>query len=372
MRSMPAALYCVVVLMTRSCPAAEPQGEFPLRLAKTIPLADVSGRIDHMAVDAANQRLYVAALGNDTVEVIDLKAGTRAGTIKRLKKPQGVAFLPDSKRLVVASGDDGTVRVYDADRKLIGTIEGLDDADNVRYDAAAKLVYVGYGGGALAVIDPLKIEKVAEIKLEGHPESFQLESKGSRIYVNVPDARHVAVIDREKRAVVAKWPLANASSNFPMALDEKHHRLFVGCRRPAELLVLDTDSGKSVVALDCVGDTDDVFYDAARQRVYVTGGEGFISVLEQVSADEYRSIGKISTASGARTSYVRDQRRIHQAVQQAVGGLRPKMHVNPHEETSRRARTSIGKVPAVTRTQLAHRREHAERLWGRYTRGNSP
>jgi DNA-binding beta-propeller fold protein YncE len=292
---------CVVACLLGCQAGAEPTDA--LRPAGVIPLEGVEGRIDHMAVDAENQRLYVAALGNNTVEVIDLKAGKQVGRITGLKKPQGVAFIPDLSRLVVASGDDGKCRFYDKDRKLLGTIDGLDDADNVRYDAAAKLVYVGYGEGALAVIDPDKLRKVADIKVDGHPESFQLAAKGGPIFVNVPGARHVAVIDREKRAIVAKWPMEGAQANFPMALDEEHHRLFVGCRNPAKLLVLDTETGKAVASLDCAGDTDDVFYDAANSRVYVSGGEGVVSVIEQADADHYRPLGRLATAGGARTSF---------------------------------------------------------------------
>jgi hypothetical protein len=173
----------------------------------------------------------------------------------------------------------------------------------VRYDPEARLVYVGYGDGALAVIDPAKRVKIADIKLSGHPESFQLESKGKRIFVNVPAARHVAVIDRQKREVIATWPLAEASANFPMALDEDGHRLFIGCRGPAEVLVLDTDSGGIAAKMDCCGDTDDIFYDATAKKLYVSGGAGAIDVFERQDANHYRLMTAIKTAAGARTSF---------------------------------------------------------------------
>ena len=286
-----------------------------LKLVGSIPLEGVEGRIDHMAADAAGRRLFVAALGNDTVEVIDLAAGKQLGRINGLKKPQGVAFLPDSKLLVVASGGDGKVMVYDASQKLIGAVSGLDDADNVRYDPDAKLVYVGYGDGALAVIDPVKVQKVADIKLDGHPESFQLEAKGNRIFVNVPDARQVAVVDRQKRSVIARWPMKEATANFPMALDEDRHRLLIGCRGPAKLLALDAETGRVVSSLDCCGDTDDLFHDAGRQRIYLSGGQGCITVFEPSDPDTYRKLGIIPTAAGARTSFfVRDSGRLYVAV----------------------------------------------------------
>src|SRR6185436_9352888 len=171
-----------------------------------------------------------------------------------IKEPQGLGFVPGSNDLVVASGQDGKCRIYDSALKVKGVIDGLDDADNVRYDPQSKHVYVGFGSGALAEIDPAAATKLAEIQLAGHPESFQLESQGPRIFVNVPTAGHVAVIDREKRAVLAKWPVKEAQANFPMALDEEHHRLFIGCRKPARLLVFDTESGMPVERLTCSGD----------------------------------------------------------------------------------------------------------------------
>ena len=293
-------ILCVVTFIFGCKAQGEPSDV--LKLIGTIPLDGVEGRIDHMAVDATNGRLFVAALGNNTVEVIDLKTARKTGQITGLKKPQGVAFLPDSNRLVVASGGDGKVRVYDQNQKLIGTVDGLDDADNVRYDPQARLVYVGYGDGALAVIDPTTVQKIADIKLDAHPESFQLEAKGNRIFVNVPDAKQVAVIDRVTKTVVAKWPLGDSVANFPMAVDAERHRLFLGCRRPAKLTVMDTETGKVVASLDCCGDTDDVFYDAARKRVYASGGDGRVSVFEQANSDSYKSVGQTTTAAGARTS----------------------------------------------------------------------
>jgi len=291
----------LVLILTTGC-QAKAETTDALKPTRAIPLAGVEGRIDHLAYDARNDRLYVAALGNNTVEVIDARAGERVAQVMGLKKPQGVAVLPETGTVAVASGDDGTCRFYDERRKLLGTVDHLDDADNVRYDPAAKLVYVGYGDGALAVVDPRKMAKVADIKLDGHPESFQLEANGDRIFVNVPSAKHVAVVDRSKRAVIAKWPVEAAGNNFPTSLDEADHRLFVACRSPAKLLVLDTGNGRVVQALDCAGDADDVFYDAGNRRIYVSGGEGVVSVIQQTDADHYRPLGRTTTEVGARTA----------------------------------------------------------------------
>ena len=192
-----------------------------LKLLKTISLPGVTGRFDHFALDIKGHRLFVAALGNNTLEAIDLSAGQRVQSIPGLGKPTGVLFLPDLNRLFVACGDDGNVRVFDADTlRLLKTISGLDDADNMRFDAKAGLIYVGYGSSALAVIDAAKAENIGNIPLAGHPESFQLEKNGGRILVNVPDAQHIAVVDRGRGAVEATWPMADFKANFPMALDE--------------------------------------------------------------------------------------------------------------------------------------------------------
>ena len=288
-----------------------------LRQAGSVALPGVEGRFDHFAVDVEGKRLFVAALGNNSLEAIDLARNQRAGTVTGLQKPQGIAFIAPAKRIAVASGEDGMCRFYEsATLKEVGSVRHLDDADNARYDAAADRVYVGYGDGALAVIEPASARTVATIGLEAHPESFRLEERGDRIFVNLPDAHSsVAVVDRKKAAVVATWRLKDAGANFPMWLDEGNHRLFVGCRKPAKVLVLDTDSGKTVASLDCVGDTDDLFYDAARKRIYVTGGEGAISVIEQVDADHYRPLGRVQTAPGARTSlFVPELSRLYLAV----------------------------------------------------------
>jgi len=249
-----------------------------LALKQTIPLGGVSGRIDHMAIDVAGKRLFVAALGNNTVEVIDLAGGKRAGTIAGLSEPQGMAFIPELGRIVIACGGDGTVRFHDGKSlRHIKTIDFGDDADNLRYDPAARRVYVGYGKGAIGVLNAETGERIADIKLSGHPESFQLETAGNRIFVNVPSARQVAVIERQKAVVVATWPLKDVRSNFPMALDEKNHRLLIGCRSPARLLALDTESGRVAASLDCAGDVDDVFYDPAARRVWLSGGQGRVA-----------------------------------------------------------------------------------------------
>jgi YVTN family beta-propeller protein len=279
------------------------QATQPLRLEKTIELPEVQGRIDHMSVDVKGERLFVSALGNNTVEVIDTKAGKRVKTINGLQEPQGVLYVPATDRLYVANSKDGTVRLFDGrSYALLKTLDYGDDADNLRYDPDHQRIYVGYGGGALAEIDE-EGNKAREIKLDSHPESFQMEKESPRIYVNLPKSRKIAVLDREARTITTTWPLGMTLANYPMALDEVDHRLLVVTRYPARLLVIDTSTGKTLQRLPAVGDCDDVFYDKAGKRIYAIGGEGAISVFEQQDPDHYKESARITTVKGARTGF---------------------------------------------------------------------
>jgi len=291
-------------------------GQTPLTLVGAIELPGVEGRIDHLAVDTAAQRLYVAALGNNTVEVLDVKGNAHLKSMPGFREPQGIAVVPDGKVVVVANGQGEGVQLIDAaDFHPTGAVRLGDDSDNVRYDAAARRLFVGFGSGALASISPADGKVLGEAKLAGHPESFQLERSGSRAFVNVPDANQIAVIDRAAMKVIATWPVAGARANFPMALDDANHRLFVGCRRPAKVLVFDTSTGKESASLDIVGDTDDLFFDAARKRLYVSGGEGYVDVIQEQDAGRFARIAHVATAAGARTSlYVAEQSRLYLAV----------------------------------------------------------
>jgi DNA-binding beta-propeller fold protein YncE len=288
----------------------------PLRLVQTIPLPNVEGRIDHMAVDLKGQRLFIAALGNNSVEVLDLRAGKHLQSIAELHEPQGVAFIPEFNKIFIANGKNGACDILDGSSlKRIQSVKFSDDADNIRYDAVARRIYLGYGSGGLGIIDPANGKQIGDIKLDAHPESFQLERSGPRIFVNLPASQKIAVVNRETRKTVATWPAAGAAANFPMAFDETHHRLFVGFRKPAKLVVFDTETGKIVANLDSPGDADDIFYDEARARIYISGGEGLIAVVQQQDADHYKTVAKIPTAPGARTSlWVPEMNRLYLAV----------------------------------------------------------
>jgi len=287
-----------------------------LQLVQTIPLPGVQGRIDHLSIDLKGQRLFVAALGNDTVEILDLSTGQPTQTLSGLSEPQDVVFIPELNQLYVTNGGNGLCQIFEGNPlKQIDRIELSGDADNIRYITGTPFIYVGYGNGAVGIIDTTSKKQVDEIKLAGHPESFQLEQSGSRMFVNIPSANQIAVVDQAQRRVIATWPQKEAKANYPMALDESHHRLFVGFRQPAKLTVYDTESGNVVATLDSVGDVDDIFYAAMSKRIYVVGGEGFIDIFEQEDADHYQRLTQIPTAPGTRTGlFVPELNRFYVAV----------------------------------------------------------
>jgi DNA-binding beta-propeller fold protein YncE len=292
----------------------------PLVLEQKIPLGEVRGRIDHLAVDLARDRLFVAELGNNSLGVVDLAAGKLLRRIGGLDEPQGVAYDPATDTVYVADGGDGSLHRFEgANLAPLDTIQLGSDADNVRLDREASRLVVGYGDGALALIDAASGKPTAEIRLPGHPESFQLERGGPRIFVNVPDAHQITVVDRSNGRQVASWGLADAQANFPMALNEADGRLAVVYREPALLAVFDTSSGAPVARLPACGDSDDVFFDAKRQRVYLSCGAGFVDVIQR-RGDSYEELARISTIPGARTGlFVPERDRLYLAVR-ASGG----------------------------------------------------
>jgi DNA-binding beta-propeller fold protein YncE len=287
----------------------------PLRLEKEIPLPGVEGRIDHFSADDAGQRLFIAALGNGSVEVVDIRKGERIAEIKGLKEPQGVYYDLKTERLYVATGGDGKLRIYDGKTlTLQQTLDFGGDADNVRFDRQTGDIWVGYGNGGIGIVNSVG-QRVGSVELGTHPESFQFEESGDRAFANVPKQFGVSVIDRQKRATTGKWGLGGALANYPMALDNSNKRLFVGCRLPARLVVLDISSGRIIVTLPTVGDTDDIFYDAVKGQIYVIGGEGAVEVFRQRDTDHYENVGRTTTAAGARTGFfVRNSSRLYVAV----------------------------------------------------------
>ncbi len=288
---------CLALLLALPARAAE-----PLVLERTIPLHDVRGRIDHMAFDPERKRLMVAELGNGTVDVIDVMAGTAMHRITGLREPQGVGYARRGDVILIANAGDGSVRLFSArDFAPVGTISLGDDADNVRIDPRNGIAVVGYGAGGLALIDPAAHARIADIRLPAHPEAFQIDPATGRAYVNIPDARQIAVVDLDARRVVATWPTARARENFPMALDPSHSLLASVFRSPPVLVLIDPATGAERQRLPMCGDADDVFLDPRRGRAYVSCGAGEVAVLED-GAGEWRALASIRTASGARTS----------------------------------------------------------------------
>jgi DNA-binding beta-propeller fold protein YncE len=294
--------FAVVVAVVSNCVCAAESGNAPLQLKQTIPLPGVEGRIDHLDLDAAGERLFVCALGNNTAEVLDLRKGERVHTITGLGAPQGLVYIPELNRLFIANDKGGICKIFDAKTyQAVGEINFKDDADNVRYDDPSKRIYVGFGSGGIGIVSAADGKQIDSIKLAAHPEAFELEKNGHRIFVNVPKARQVAVIDRDKSNVVTTWKTDLVFGNFPMAFDEANHRLFIGCRMPSKLVVLNSDSGDVVAKIDISGDPDDVFYDSKRHRIYAICGAGKIDVIDQTDPSNYKAVTRIDTADGART-----------------------------------------------------------------------
>ncbi len=297
----------VAVAAVGACSASvQPTADSPLSLTRTIEMPGVTGRIDHLALDMAHKRLYVVALGNGSVEMIDLGAGAVTKHVTGLSEPQGIGLLGTLKIIVVACGGDGTVRGFNAETlEPIRQIRLGDDADNLRVPPDEKVVYVGFGNGAVAALDPATLAVKTQVKLPGHPESFQLAPDGASVFVNVPGGfvgggGSVVVGDTATGEVKSTWELKDAGRNFPMAVDDRGGTLFVGCRRPAKLLVVDAHTGKTTAVVDCIGDADEVFFDAATRRVFVVGGDGAADIFKE-SEGKWTRIARTTTSAGART-----------------------------------------------------------------------
>lgn len=310
---MPAAL---MMLSCVSAPASAQSTDnaAPLQLETKIPLGAVRGRIDHMAVDVARQRLFVAELGNDSVGVVDLREGKTAHTIDGLAEPQGVGYVPSTDTIYVANARDGSVRLFHGpDYAPAGRIDLGSDADNVRFDAGADRVLVGYGGGAIAAIDAAQHKKFGDIALPAHPESFQIAPSWNKVYVNVPGARAIAVLNGFTGSKTEIWPVREGG-NFPMALDKANSGVLIVSRSPPKLSVRAADDGAVIATVDTCGDSDDLFVDGKRDRVYVSCGAGFVDVFEAKGA-HYERTAHIATMAGARTSlFVPELDRLYLAV----------------------------------------------------------
>jgi len=312
------ALFCCSL---SDCKSQASFGTRHLRLIKTILLPEVKGRIDHMDVNLKDQILYVAALGNNTLEVVDLHDGKILKSIKSLHEPQGVGYIPQTGEILVANGDNGDCYFYNSrsfEKKAALPLHS--DADDVRYDSVAKKIYVGYGDGGVSVIDPETHKQIAVIKLPAHPESFQIDKKLDLLYVNLPNAKMVGVIELGSMKVTGKWERTQPSANYPMALDSIHHQVFVGYRNPARLIVFDGRSGKEISNINMAGDADDLYYDVKTSRVFVSGGAGSIDIFQRQNDEAFKQIASIPTRNGARTSLLIPQLNLFILAERAVSG----------------------------------------------------
>jgi hypothetical protein len=289
-----------LVLLPERGQAAGP--ELPLVLEATIKLPNVSGRVDHMAVDIGRKRLFVAELGNNTVDVIDIEARKPIHRINGLSEPQGVGYAAKADIVLVADGGDGTVRFFHGeDLAPAGSIALGDDADSVHIDPSYGLAVVGFGNGGLAVIDPSSRAVLARVLLGAHPEGFQIDPTDHSAFINVPDARQIAIVDLSARRAVDTWAVPSARANFPMALDPDRALLATVFRSPPLLVLLNRRSGARIAQAAACGDADDVFFDAVRHRIYVSCGSGEVAVF-LVEAAAVHALPSVKTASGARTS----------------------------------------------------------------------
>lgn len=265
-------------------------------------MPDVKGRIDHLDIDLQSQVIFVAALGNNTVEAVDLKSGKILHTITGLDEPQGVAYISKHHELIVANGGTGECSFYNTlSWQKTASVKYNDDADDVRYDAQTDLIYVGYGGGGIGIIDAAMHKQIGNIPLASHPESFQLDSKENKVWVNLPGSGAVIMADINSRKVIANWKHLLPRSNFPMAYDAVQHRLFIGYRLPATLKVLDSQTGKELFSSGMVGDVDDFYWDDHTKQLFISGGGGSVNIFRQ-SGDTYKQVADLKSRSGARTS----------------------------------------------------------------------
>lgn len=295
-RRFGAIAFAVAVLCCIARPDALAQ---QLQVEDKAPLGDVAGRIDHLAVDVAQRRLFVAELGNNSVGIVAIDSRKVVHRITGLKTPQGLSYLTSADLLSVANGGDGSVRFFNATSfEPAGQIQLGGDADNIRLDASGR-TFVGYGNGAIAVIDTATKRKLSDIPLKAHPEGFQLSRSSPNIFVNVPDKREIAVLDRDAGKQIASWRL-NKGANFPMALNEESQHVIVAFRNPPTLEVFSARDGSSIASVDSCGDSDDVFFDARRHRVYMSCGSGFVDVFDAETG--YRRVARVRTIAGARTS----------------------------------------------------------------------
>jgi DNA-binding beta-propeller fold protein YncE len=309
-----AALWAV---LAGSASAAE-----PLALERTLPLPDVAGRIDHLAFDPRHSHLLVAERDNGSLDVLDAGSGRGVGRITGLPAPQGVAYAPAADAIVVANGGDGSVRFFRADTlSPLGRLMLGADADDIAPGPDGSLV-VGYGDGALAMIDAASRRVIATVALPAHPEGFRIDLATGRAFVNLPDAERIEVADLRAARITATWRTPGLRGNFPMALMQDG-ALAIGFRAPARAALLDGRDGRILAQAPACADTDDLFADRQRGWLYLSCGAGTVDVVRR-DGNALVPLARIPTAPGARTAqFVPALDRLFVAAPAAADGTRP-------------------------------------------------
>ncbi|MFZ1086984.1 MAG: YncE family protein [Terracidiphilus sp.] len=297
--------FCLLAGFTASYAQSNP----PLALSRTISLPGIASKFDHLAMDEAGNRLFVAATGNHSVEVIDLKTDKVQQSITGLGKPHGLAWVASTSSLYVADGTLGELRVYKgAPLELGGKIKLSDDADDMVYDEAHQLLFVGHGGSdaanpaKVAVVDTAHFTLEANLAVATHPEALEIDPASQRVFANIADSKEVAVIDTKSKAITTHWKLTKAGDNVPLAFDAKDQLLFVACRTPGTLIALDAKTGKEIASLPAAGGADDLFYDPVLSRVYLISGTGEVDAYQVDDAKSFHALAVLTTASGAKTA----------------------------------------------------------------------
>jgi DNA-binding beta-propeller fold protein YncE len=300
-----------------------------LELVQTIDLKGKAGKLDHLALDAKRDRLFLANTSNGTLDVIDLKTGKLLKQVTGQSGIQGVAYAADLDRVFVGLGIGGYCNVFDgADYKPLKTIKFADDADNVKYDPTRLLAFVAHADKSLGVIDAKSFAIKADIKLPGGAEGFQVVAGKPLMFVVLPSPSQLVVIDPDKKEVVGTHPINMAGGGHTLAIDDANKRLFVGCRTPPMVVVIDMETGKEITSVPIPKDNDDMFFDAKRKRLYASCGEGFVAVIRQLDADRYEVVERVATVKSAKTSlFDPDSGRLFLAVPRQEGKAGPEIRV---------------------------------------------
>jgi len=304
--------WSLVVLATLAVFAAQAlcQMAAPIKLVQTYDLpAEVKGNFDHFGIDLKGGRLFATPEGYHAVVVFDLKTGKLLHKIDGIGKPHAVLYREDLNRIYITDGDAGDLKVFDGTTyKLVSSVKLLEDADSIGYDPTTKYLYIDNGGGdvhqtysMLSVVDTTTNQKLADLKIDGETlEAMALEKSTPKMYVNNRARNQVSVVNREKRELIASWPVTLCKNNVAMALDEANHRLFVACRT-SRIAVLDTQTGKEVTSFPITKGVDDITYDEASKRVYAAC-DGAVDIFEQSNPDSYKLLGNVPTGPMGRTA----------------------------------------------------------------------